>query len=493
MALSCAGVPAGGAATSALRRMPASGGGNGSGSGDRRGDGGGRCLGRDLGTHALDRARAAELAAIPQRLGKALRLVAQIAERHGRNLGAGERQPGRSLLRIRPGHELAIGPLAARTDGQRRERVRVDPLGQGEHEVVRVAALGRHRGGNGALGDRCGIDKGAVGPDRAGQQRFERGIALEGAGRQPGHQRDIGLDARIGAVERRRRAPPAGPAEEEVRADLGDLLEAGAPIGNNPVGVIMRRMAHRLVDRAGQCGAGDVARALPGGGGGRIAQHRAIAGERELAAGRALRALEHDAADRLGKGRVACAVDDHLRDRPLAHRIVAGLVIDCCSEAIDGAGPAILGTVDIERPGRRIGQGREGNGRIPGARVVRRHDLKLDRLHFRQFGLRHHSVRYLHRRGLVHHRARGMRDQPQGQRDRRKHEEAEQCHQHWRHADGECSGGGKGRDGRHGVAAHNAEVAKLEPLRRRNAAMPGSVRPTRAQFGQKPVASHMSQ
>ncbi len=177
-----------------------------------------------------------------------------------------------------------------------------------------------------------------------------------------------------------------------MRMHLRDLLEAGAPIGDHPIGMVVRRMAHRLVDRARQRGASDIAGALPGGSGGRIAQHRSVAGEGELATGRPLRALEHDAADRLGEGGVARTVDDDLRDRALAHRVIARLVIYGCGRQSTARARLSSAPVDVERARAGLGRGEKGMGSIPGAGIVGGDDLKLDRLDFGQFGLRHHAM-----------------------------------------------------------------------------------------------------
>ena len=82
----------------------------------------------------------------------------------------------------------------------------------------------------------------------------------------------------------------------------------------------MRRIADLGVDRSVERRGRDLARAVPRGGVRAPAAHRAVAGEGELAAGRALRPLEDHAADRFGEGGVAHAVEDHLRDRALADR-----------------------------------------------------------------------------------------------------------------------------------------------------------------------------
>src|SRR3546814_6311963 len=66
-------------------------------------------------------------------------------------------------------------------------------------------------------------------------------------------------------------------------------------------------------DISAERGRGDAARAQPVPAFGR-ARHRAIAAEDELAHARALRSLKDDAAQGVGKARMADAVDHRLRD-----------------------------------------------------------------------------------------------------------------------------------------------------------------------------------
>src|SRR3546814_1672566 len=77
--------------------------------------------------------------------------------------------------------------------------------------------------------------------------------------------------------------------------------------------------AHRRIDEAGEHHAGIVLRPLPR----RVriaARERAVAGEGELAAGRAVRPLKDHLADALRESGMADAVDDDLPDRKLAFR-----------------------------------------------------------------------------------------------------------------------------------------------------------------------------
>ena len=100
----------------------------------------------------------------------------------------------------------------------------------------------------------------------------------------------------------------------------------------------MRRQADRREDIAGQGGAGDTIGPVPPVSR-RPAGERAVAGEGELAAGAALRALKYHAADGVGIGRMSHAVEDDLRDRALP---IVGLgrrlVIDRHRQALFGAG-----------------------------------------------------------------------------------------------------------------------------------------------------------
>lgn len=144
--------------------------------------------------------------------------------------------------------------------------------------------------------------------------------------------------------------PVALPAVEQVRADHGDFGHAVRPVGHHIVRVVVRGVADRRVDRSVQSGGGDFARGLPGSGVGGAVEG-AVARKRELAAGAFLRPLIDDAADRIGKGVAAHAVEDHLRDGAFAvGGFVAGFVVDRLRQALFGA---LLGGA---------GGGREGGG-----------------------------------------------------------------------------------------------------------------------------------
>ena len=80
----------------------------------------------------------------------------------------------------------------------------------------------------------------------------------------------------------------------------------------------MGGVADRRVDVAGERRLGDLARPVPQPAGSGRAIERAVAGEGELAAGGAGRALVDDAADAGREGRVADAVEDDLGDAALA-------------------------------------------------------------------------------------------------------------------------------------------------------------------------------
>ncbi len=90
---------------------------------------------------------------------------------------------------------LAIGPLAAGKSRQRREGVRIDLLGRVSMKLFDLPPSAAIGAGTALCGIEAQVDKGSVGTDCAGQQCLERRIALGGAGRKAGHQRDIGFDA----------------------------------------------------------------------------------------------------------------------------------------------------------------------------------------------------------------------------------------------------------------------------------------------------------
>src|SRR5947209_8266956 len=127
----------------------------------------------------------------------------------------------------------------------------------------------------------------------------------------------------------------------------------------------MGRPADRRIDRSGERLLGDRGGAAPAGKVG-LAVQRAVAGEGELAAGEARRALIDDVAHAGGEGRVTHAVENHLGDRALAVvALIAGLVIGRAREALDRL-----------RAGRRIALEYErGRGRI---RTVGDWDLLVD-------------------------------------------------------------------------------------------------------------------
>ncbi len=90
--------------------------------------------------------------------------------------------------------------------------------------------------------------------------------------------------------------------------------------------MVMGRMADGAEDFAVQRHRRDLAGPAPGGFGRLPFGQCAIAREGELATGRAFLPLEHDAADRLGKGRMTEAIEHDLRDGLLALGIVARLI-----------------------------------------------------------------------------------------------------------------------------------------------------------------------
>jgi hypothetical protein len=143
----------------------------------------------------------------------------------------------------------------------------------------------------------------------------------------------------------------------------------------------MRRPTDRLVDAARKRGFGDLPRLFP------QARHRgagerAIAGEGELAAGPAFRALEDDAADAVRIGRVADPVQHHLSNGFLAsERLDRGFIIDCGGEALDRA---LLVDLTLgckhERARRGIWNVRDRNGGVDRHRIFRRDLAEAKRL-----------------------------------------------------------------------------------------------------------------
>ncbi len=137
---------------------------------------------------------------------------------------------------------------------------------------------------------------------------------------------------------------------------------------------------------------------------------RTIAGEGELAPGCAFRPLEHHAADRLGKGGMARAVDHDLRHGALAQRIVARFVEHAGGQAVDRPGALLVGADELEGARRRIGAGREGDGGVEGAGIVGIEILERDGLDRRQFGLGHDALRQALDRMVRQDRRRGADD-----------------------------------------------------------------------------------
>ncbi|KQM95369.1 hypothetical protein ASE70_01210 [Sphingomonas sp. Leaf22] len=231
-----------------------------------------------------------------------------------------------------------------------------------------VAARTRQRGGREIAGQHAGLLL-----DRQYLGQFVRG----GIGSE---LFDARFDRADDAAERTGRAPPSGPAEKQVRIDRRDLVEARLPIGDDPVGMIVRRIADRREHVARQCRRRDLARPVPIGL--RIgARQRPVAGEGELATGGAFRPLKHHAAHAFGKGRVAQSVQHDLCDGALPLRIVAGLVQHGGGEAVGRAGPIVEVASKAERSRRRVGAGNERHLGIEGAGVLRFQRAILDRLH----------------------------------------------------------------------------------------------------------------
>ena len=241
-------------------------------------------------------------------------------------------------------------------------------------------------------------------------------------GRKRGKKSDHGLGIVGMAIERRRCAPPAGPAKEQVGADPCDLVQAGAPIGHDPIGVVMRRIAHRLIDRAVQRLFGDIAGAAPGGVARLPAIERSIASEGELTPGRSIRALEHHAAHGFRKGGMAQTIEDDLRNRLLADGVVARFVDLGRGEAIDRALLIRGRAAHAERPGRGIGTVRERDRLVIGPRLIGREVDKPKRLHRRKLCRRYDMLAGHALRGDLGGRRREDQDrQRHRDRDERDH------------------------------------------------------------------------
>ena len=136
-----------------------------------------------------------------------------------------------------------------------------------------------------------------------------------------------------------------------MRADLRHLVELVAPPRIDVIGVEMRGIADRGMRRAAEHLLCPVARGTPGGI--RIApRERAVASEAELATGGPLRAFEHHAADRPGKGRMAHAVEDDLHHRALVAIAAARLGHSRERKAVTRAQPVCCAPVETEGAGR---------------------------------------------------------------------------------------------------------------------------------------------
>ena len=149
---------------------------------------------------------------------------------------------------------------------------------------------------------------------------------------------------------------------------------------------------------------------------------------------------------------MAGAVDDDLRDGTLADRIVAGLVQDGGSHAVDRARALALVAEQLERARSRVRAVDEGHCRVEGAGIVGVEVLERHRLDRRQFGLGHHALRGGPRGVAVRDRRREMDEQGR-HHDRQDGDGGEDCAKgragagRWRHRRrGARDGSGEGHE-----------------------------------------------
>ena len=124
-----------------------------------------------------------------------------------------------------------------------------------------------------------------------------------------------------------------------MRVDRGDLVHLPAPRGQDPIGVIVRRMSDRRFGTSLERVLRYLLRLAPGQRRGLPTCHRAVAGEGELAAGHSIRPLKDDATNRVRKGRMAQPVEHDLHDGALIDRAGSSLVIGGCGQAVDRPQP----------------------------------------------------------------------------------------------------------------------------------------------------------
>ena len=169
-----------------------------------------------------------------------------------------------------------------------------------------------------------------------------------------------------------------------------NLVEAGLPVRHHPIGVIMGGGSQRCGTRRHQEMSPASCRALgPGRIGEPVPRHRIVAGKAELAPGGPLRPLKHNAADRVGKGGVAGAVDNDLCDGALTQRVVAGFIKHCDSKAVEGAGALFRAPCKDKGPGAWVRRIYKGDGGVIGARLIHRHVLKRHGFDLRNLCFRH--------------------------------------------------------------------------------------------------------
>ena len=134
------------------------------------------------------------------------------------------------------------------------------------------------------------------------------------------------FDSGIGCGKSRWLAPTPGPAIKDMGTHSCDFGQIRLPVRNDPDCVIMRRCANRSLNITCQCCGGYSRCPAPSV---RIAGsgEGSVTSEAKLAPGRSLGTLKHDAANRMGIGRVSNPIKDNLRNRPLAFTRFRGRLI----------------------------------------------------------------------------------------------------------------------------------------------------------------------
>ena len=170
------------------------------------------------------------------------------------------------------------------------------------------------------------------------------------------------------------RRPPAH--VEEMRSYPSDLGHRAPPVGNDPVGMIVRRLSDLREHGSRQC----PPRVPPHGGPAemhRPSLERAVAGEGELASRQAIVALVDDAADRPREAGRPDPVQHHLHHRALAASIVAGLVERSGGEAVGRLLAGCWTAAETKRSGTHTPIYLNGHFRV--RRAGLRHRQRIDR------------------------------------------------------------------------------------------------------------------